>query len=108
MKRFRIWDYQPLTSGTCSCLLEALKTGPLTAAIVVAAEAQSYKDGVLTRVFLTKGQSSGLSSVDGAVAGQNDQLNHAVTVVGYDPINLFKIKNSWGSTWGEKGYAYLA
>ena len=31
------------------------------------------------------------------------QVNHAVTVVGYD-AKVFVIKNSWGSAWGEKGY----
>ena len=31
------------------------------------------------------------------------QVNHAVTVVGYDS-KVFVIKNSWGSAWGEKGY----
>jgi C1A family cysteine protease len=30
---------------------------------------------------------------------------HAVAVVGYDESNkCFKVKNSWGSGWGEKGY----
>ena len=33
----------------------------------------------------------------------NVQVNHAVTVVGYDS-EVFVIKNSWGSAWGEKGY----
>ena len=33
----------------------------------------------------------------------NFQVNHAVTVVGYD-TKVFVIKNSWGSAWGEKGY----
>ena len=34
--------------------------------------------------------------------------NHAVVIVGYDDTkNVFKIRNSWGSTWGEGGYFYL-
>ncbi|CAG9857272.1 unnamed protein product [Phyllotreta striolata] len=36
--------------------------------------------------------------------------NHAVLVVGYghDPQEYWVIKNSWGTTWGEKGYMRLA
>jgi C1A family cysteine protease len=34
---------------------------------------------------------------------------HAVCVVGWNPITrLFKIKNSWGTQWGENGYGYLS
>lgn len=33
---------------------------------------------------------------------------HAVTLVGYDDIKrLFKFRNSWGTSWGNKGYGYL-
>ncbi|MGE7988566.1 C1 family peptidase [Lysinibacillus fusiformis] len=33
---------------------------------------------------------------------------HALCVVGYDDdIKMFKIKNSWGEKWGEKGYGYV-
>ena len=32
-----------------------------------------------------------------------NSLNHAVTAVGYDSSS-FKIKNSWGTDWGERGY----
>lgn len=36
---------------------------------------------------------------------------HPVLVVGFDTendIDYFLIKNSWGTTWGEKGYARIA
>ena len=33
---------------------------------------------------------------------------HAVVAVGYDDNNkLFKIRNSWGDSWGAKGYFYM-
>lgn len=33
---------------------------------------------------------------------------HAVLLTGYDDSRqLFKFKNSWGSSWGNRGYGYL-
>ena len=36
------------------------------------------------------------------------KLNHAVMVVGYRSGKGWRIKNSWGSDWGEEGYAWIA
>ena len=34
---------------------------------------------------------------------------HAVLFVGYDrSLKLFKVRNSWGSGWGDKGYFYIS
>lgn len=38
-------------------------------------------------------------------------LDHAVLMVGYDdsgPVPYFKLKNSWGTMWGEDGYFRVA
>ena len=46
----------------------------------------------------------------GVIPLPNKQVigGHAVILVGYDDQKqLFKFKNSWGSTWGDGGYGYL-
>ena len=45
-----------------------------------------------------------------AMPGKNDEPlgGHAVMAVGYDDDKKwFIVRNSWGSTWGDKGYFYL-
>lgn len=48
---------------------------------------------------------------NGVVTGQcYGEINHAVIAVGYgtDGLDYFKIRNSWGTNWGEAGYIRLA
>jgi C1A family cysteine protease len=33
---------------------------------------------------------------------------HAVTIVGYTTDNRFIVRNSWGTSWGDKGFAYAS
>ena len=63
--------------------------GPIAVA-VDAAEMMSYSGGIYNNLHCNP---------------QN--LNHAVTVVGYTP-DSWMIKNSWITTWGEQGYMRLA
>lgn len=47
---------------------------------------------------------------NGVIPPPNNQVigGHAVLLVGYDDQKqMFKFKNSWGSSWGDKGYGYL-
>ena len=44
----------------------------------------------------------------GVFSNCGTSLNHAVLLVGIDTNGVWKIKNSWGTGWGEKGYIRLA
>lgn len=69
----------------------AVTEGPVSIAIAASSrDFMFYKSGIFT------GQCA-------------PRLDHAVVLVGYnDAERSYRIKNSWGSTWGEKGYARMA
>jgi hypothetical protein len=50
------------------------------------------------------------SGVDTAAGCNANNIDHCITIVGYGSANgqsYWKIKNSWGTTWGEDGYYRL-
>lgn len=50
------------------------------------------------------------SAVNGVIPLPNNQQigGHAILLVGYDDAKkLFKFKNSWSASWGDKGFGYL-
>jgi hypothetical protein len=55
---------------------------------------------------------SGLFTADGACACSDETcLSHAVLLVGYNdtaPIPYWTYKNSWGTSWGQGGYFFVA
>lgn len=69
-----------------AALAAALMNGPVT--ITVAADNQfaNYKSGIMTGV------------------PTKCNLNHAILATGFGP-NFWKIKNSWGASWGAEGFA---
>jgi len=67
-----------------------LDHGPLAAAVTVSNGFYSYGGGIFA----------------GEPAGPP---NHAILMVGWDDTkNAWKIKNSWGTGWGEAGYMWIA
>jgi C1A family cysteine protease len=78
--------------ATDEAMMEALSVGPVSIAIEADEENfQYYSSGVLT-----------------ASCGTN--LDHGVLAVGYgtmDGTDYYRVKNSWGTTWGSDGYIYL-
>jgi C1A family cysteine protease len=82
-------SYTDVTAGDVNALMSAVAQQPVSIAIQANQIAfQTYKSGVLT-----------------GTCGQ--RLDHGVLVVGYgteNGVDFWKVKNSWGETWGEAGY----
>ena len=81
-----------VTPSSEIAMMTALSKQPISIAIEAdQREFQLYKSGVFTGTCGTK-------------------LDHGVLLVGYgtfDGIDYWKVKNSWSSSWGEKGYILL-
>jgi len=77
---------------TTSGLMSAVMGQPVSVTVEVTGDFSSYSSGVLT----------------GYCQGQ---INHAVLAVGYGTLNgkaYWRVKNSWGSRWGDAGYVNIA
>jgi len=72
-----------------------------------------YNNGVTTVAIDASG--IGFQMYSGGIYSSNtcssSRLNHAVTATGYGSMtggNYFEVKNSWGTSWGDNGYIYIA
>ena len=79
--------------STGSQLKAALAKGPVSVAIEADQFAfQGYRSGIIT-------------------SGCGSKLDHGVLAVGYGGVGdmeYFLVKNSWGASWGDKGYVKIA
>merc|ERR1719318_369737 len=69
--------------------LSGLARGPIAVAFHVTSKCKQYKKGIFKDTSCSR------------------YANHAVTMVSYDS-EKFAIKNSWGGSWGDHGYIYMA
>jgi len=88
------WVYIGSPSGVPST--DAIKQaivdhGPVSAAVCVNTAFQSYKSGVFNPTTSCQ------------------TINHAIVLVGWDDsLGAWRLRNSWGSSWGESGYMWIA
>lgn len=92
-KVWTISDCTEVTVNSETALVASIAKNPVSVAIQAnQLSFQFYKSGVF----------SGICGTD---------LDHGVLAVGYGSLNgkkHYKVKNSWGSGWGDKGYIYMA
>jgi len=84
---FRVTGYSN-TRGDANHVTALATKGPLSVGYSVASDFMRYKGGIYRRSHCSGG-------------------GHAVTSVGYTS-EYFLMKNSWGGSWGEKGYFRIA
>merc|ERR1712159_74410 len=93
IKAGKVTSYNDVTSDSVTQMMAAVNKQPVSVAIEADQSGfQFYKSGVFS-----------------GTCGTN--LDHGVLVVGYGTDSgkdYWKVKNSWGTTWGQEGYIMLA
>jgi len=91
-RAFNISDCADVPIRSVDALKQALQNGPVS--IYVEADQSAFQ-------FYSSGV------VDDASCFAEGQIDHAVLAVGYD-TNSWIVKNSWGTSWGNKGYLQIS
>jgi KDEL-tailed cysteine endopeptidase len=81
-------------AGSSAALMAAIEKGPVSVTVEADTYAfQGYKSGIMND------------------PGCGTQLDHAITAVGYGTLNgvaYYIVRNSWGSSWGDRGHINIA
>ena len=86
---FKNTGYTDVQKNNPTQLKAAVQKQPIAVAVQASESAfQQYKSGIIS-------------------SGCGTELDHAIVLVGYGK-DYWIVKNSWGTTWGEKGYAKIA
>ena len=102
-------SYQPPSIAPAEAKLRLLKGGEIlrpTALMVRDALDRGQPVVLGVRLYTTWHGPGGDGLIAMPASGARDLGGHAVLVVGYRD-NDFIVQNSWGSDWGEDGFAYL-
>jgi len=90
--------------GACSerAMIKELQNGPIVVAFEATGDFFHYKEGVYEG-----------TPTDVITANRWEPTNHAVVAVGYGTdaasgLKYWKVKNSWGPSWGEAGFFRIA
>jgi C1A family cysteine protease len=83
---FKITQFRNLPKGDCVSLINELFKKPVAVGIA-ARKLKNYSSGVFNDC--------------------DKYIDHAVLLVGFKLGSGWKIKNTWGSTWGINGYAWI-
>eukprot|EP00762_Andalucia_godoyi_P006800 ANDGO_00931.mRNA.1 Digestive cysteine proteinase 3 len=94
----KITSYVNVTANSNADMMSAVAKGPVSIAIYAAGTSfQFYSEGVYS---------------DPSCLEDISDLDHGVVVVGYGLSDnnkpYWKVRNSWGQSWGQSGYIYMA
>lgn len=89
--------------------IESYRQVPVTLSAIKTklAEKRPLTFGAMVGVRFSQWSGSGVMRAANVLAG-SDAGGHAMTIVGYDDTkSAFRILNSWGTGWGDGGYAWV-